>query len=291
MPGGEEFYKLNEQGIHVPVCELVHREEEYPSEGASRLYKMQRRHFWYLGRFRFVMYALRATLNRQVTNVGDVSAIDIGGGSGGWIDYVQSYAGELFDELAVGDSSLDMLRFSKKVLGERANLYQVDALDLRWRKRWNIIFLLDVLEHLTDPTAALVSSYEALKPGGAVILTLPALQLLWSHVDELSGHTKRFCRRDICSFVEDTGFELERSRYFMFFLSPLLLIRRRGQKLDVSSLSEEEIARIFEENDRVPFAPLNRILTAVFSLETPLGYWFPFPWGSSLLAVLTKPYE
>lgn len=284
----DELYQKNQEGIYTPTAGVSHRDDEYPSEGAARLFKMQQKHFWYRGRFRFVLYALKSIMKKRRWAEGSVSAIDIGGGAGGWLSYLDRNARHLFEEIALGDSSLDMLRFAQQELDEGANLYQVDAMNLGWKDRWNAIFLLDVLEHIPDADAALRSCYDALKPGGVVIATVPALKFFWSYIDEISGHVLRFNKTDMTELANKTPFEIERLRYFMFYLSPLLAIRRSG-KVDTSNLSKEEIDALFKVNDRVPAEPLNTLMRWIFSLETPLGYWMPFPWGTSLLAVLTKP--
>jgi hypothetical protein len=93
------------------------------------------------------------------------------------------------------------------------------------------------------------------------------------------------------ALATDSGFELLDARYFMFFLSPLLVVSRLLQRGKVKTLSDEQRWKLAENMHRIPAAPLNTALSAVFGAETPLGHWTPFPWGTSLLAVLRKPVE
>jgi hypothetical protein len=77
------------------------------------------------------------------------------------------------------------------------------------------------------------------------------------------------------------------ARYFMFFLSPLLLISR--MKRPPPDLSNEERRRLLNDTHRVPPKIINEGLALTFAAETPLGLWLPFPWGTSILGVFRKP--
>jgi hypothetical protein len=74
----------------------------------------------------------------------------------------------------------------------------------------------------------------------------------------------------------------------MFFLSGLLYLSRSGKR-NVRDMTPGDIQKLVARTHRVPFAPLNALLSWVFALETPLGNWLPFPWGTSILAVFRKP--
>jgi hypothetical protein len=54
-------------------------------------------------------------------------------------------------------------------------------------------------------------------------------------------------------------------------------------------MSKDEIFELAKRTHRVPSAPINGLLRFIFSLETPLGLWCPFPWGTSILGVFQKP--
>jgi hypothetical protein len=85
----------------------------------------------------------------------------------------------------------------------------------------------------------------------------------------------------------DAGFELVTSRYFMFFLSPLLLLNR-WHVAEADGLTRAQAREHLQRSSRLPSSPLNTVLSGAFSLETPLGDWIPFPWGTSVLAVFRR---
>jgi SAM-dependent methyltransferase len=276
-------YRLQD-GIYRPPQVAAHRDDEYDSLGFAVLRKMQERHFWYLGRHRFLWRAARRFLSRRPQRV-----IDLGGGCGGWLSYLLQRSPTPAAEVALADSSPLALEFGRGCLPAEVGLYQIDLRDLRWQNRWDAAFLLDVLEHLPQHEDALRQIYRALAPGGRLFVTVPALQAFWSWVDEANDHQRRYSRRQLREVAAASGFRVLDTRYFMFLLSPLYLLSRLHKRPPLERLSREEVWQVMEQQHRVPAAPVNALLRAAFSCETPLGHYCRFPWGTSLLGVLEKP--
>ncbi|MBC8107969.1 MAG: methyltransferase domain-containing protein [Anaerolineae bacterium] len=284
MPDQDAEYALSSGGIYMPRTAATHRDDEYDPIGFDVLLDMQRRHFWYVGRHRFLLHALRAQLHGRQK----LSGLDAGGGCGGWLAHLAQHEADTFAELALADSSRRALELAGPVLGDRVKRYQVDLLDTRWRDRWDVIFLLDVIEHIPNHDQVFAELRRALKPGGLLIVTAPALQFFWSYNDEMVHHVRRYSRGDLAQLAQAENFEVLRTRYFMFLLSPLLMLSR-WKRVDVASMSREQVAATLRKTHRVPIAPVNALLAGVFSLETPLGRFVPFPWGTSVLGVFRKP--
>lgn len=143
---------------------------------------------------------------------------------------------------------------------------------------YDVVLMLDVLEHIGDDLGALRAVRAALKPDGAAILTVPALPWLWSRHDEVNEHHRRYTRRWLGRLLRVAGFEVETLRYFFAWTVPPLLLRRwlapaRGKGL----AADYAVA--------VPPAPLNRALGALSRVEQGVGRVVTWPVGSSLLAV------
>ena len=130
------------------------------------------------------------------------------------------------------------------VVGEDIARYQTDLLRLGWRDRWDTAFLLDVLEHIPEDTEVLLQIRQALKPGGLLFVTTPALKFFWSYNDEIVHHVRRYAKRDFTRLAEATGMRLLRASYFMFFLSPLLWLSR---------LKRPDLANMEKNADSSPF--------------------------------------
>lgn len=281
------LYRRQEDDIFTPAVEIRHRDEQYDPSGFDTLLAMQRRHFWYQGRHRFLLAALERE-RRQWPAAELPAAVDLGGGCGGWLDYLRRRQGDRFRELALADSSRQALQQAAPVVGPSVARYQVDLLDLGWQERWDVAFLLDVLAVIPDDVGVLRQVAKALRPGGLLLVTSAALQFFWSYHDDLARHQRRYSRDDLARLAALSGLELRWSRYFMFLLSPLLLASRwRRPRLE--SMSEQAVREHMRRTHRVPPPPLNRLLTLAFACETPLGLRLPFPWGASVLGVFRKP--
>lgn len=281
-------YQQNIDGIWIPRTPVVHCDEEYDQQGFKVLLRMQKEHFWYRGRHRFLLAAVRRTLGiSNETPSQQLSVVDLGGGCGGWIAYLSQKLVGVFDELALADSSTKALELARPLLPEGTPRYQVDVLNLQWRDRWDVIFFLDVLEHLPEDEQAMSEIYKALKPGGVLFLTAPALEWFRTWNDKVAHHYRRYSRTDLKRLALRTGLVLLQARYFMFFLSPALLVSRL-KKPALDSMSQAQIAELLARTHRVPGPIVNGICTALFAAETPLGLIYPFPWGSSVLGVYRK---
>ncbi|KJS19009.1 MAG: methyltransferase [Hoeflea sp. BRH_c9] len=275
-------YSKDETGIFKPAAPIVHRDDEYAESGFEILKRMQADHFWYIGRHRFLLRSVQQHIDR---NPG-LTAVDMGGGCGGWVRYLLDKDPSLFAELSLADSSLLALQAAEDVIADATDRYHIDLLNLEWNARWDTVFLLDVIEHIPDDLGALKQVAHALKPGGRLFVTVPALQAFWSFSDELSEHQRRYSKSDFSKLASATGLELVDARYFMFFLSPLYWLSRL--KSAPSNLSEDEKLAIQNKMSRVPHPIVNFLLGAAFSAETPIGHKLAFPWGTSLLGVFRK---
>lgn len=276
-------YQLNANNIYLPPTPVTHRDEEYDQDGFAFLREMQERHFWYRGRHRFLLGALARHLPKSATQR---IAIDLGGGAGGWVQYLAKERPALFAQLALADSSLVALAHAETVLPPNAQRYQVDLMNLYMREEWDAAFLLDVIEHLPDDQRALEQAKEALKPGGMLFVTTRAFPQFWSYNDDIAHHLRRYTRADFARLAKATGFKLLDARYFMFFLSPLYLLSRMKPGFD--KLSDDEKKALVFKQHVIPAKPINGVLSAIFNAETPVGHWLRFPWGTSILGVFQK---
>jgi len=185
-------YVPGDTGAWIPPMPLSHRDADYDSRGFDSLRAMQARHFWYRGRHRFVLHFTRRVV-RQLARDGSQTpaAVDLGGGCGGWVSYLSEHAGRDFSEIALADSSPTALSLAAGAIPPASRRYQIDLLDLRWSERWDIAFLLDVLEHIDDDVTVLREIRRALRPGGFLIVTTPALERFRSAIDDMTHHVRR----------------------------------------------------------------------------------------------------
>lgn len=284
----DPVYRPSDDGILLPPFEVTHRADRYDPDGFEVLARMQKRHFWYRGRHRYVLRAMHDYSGRLNATGRPLRLIDLGGGCGGWVELLRQQPGLRTAEIALADSSLDALRLARVRVGAGVAYYQADLMNLGWDARWDVAFLLDVIEHLPDDAAGLAEAGRALVPGGLLFVTVPALSVFWSYNDELAGHLRRYARRDLQRLAERTGLTLLRAQYFVFFASPLLYLSRLfPPKLDRGN--HRAVRALVERTHRVPPPAVNGALDAVLAIEERLARHMTFAWGTSLLAVLQKP--
>jgi SAM-dependent methyltransferase len=139
--------------------------------------------------------------------------------------------------------------------------------------RYNLILMLDVLEHADDPLAMLRRARESLEANGLVVITVPALPQLWTSHDELNQHQKRYTKRDLLCLLGEAGLQAERCFYFFHWLVlPKLMLRWKEQWIGCRPAPP-----------RIWPRPFNLLLEWLCLLEHPLSFWLPIPFGSSLL--------
>jgi SAM-dependent methyltransferase len=138
---------------------------------------------------------------------------------------------------------------------------------------------MDVLEHVNNDVDGISEFYRVLKKGGNLILTAPAFNFLWGIQDIVTGHKRRYSRKEITNKLKAAGFDILKSSYFNFFLFfPILFARRLIHLLKFK----------IESENRINFPLLNYFLKIIFSLEPYLLRYISFPFGVSIFCVARK---
>jgi 2-polyprenyl-3-methyl-5-hydroxy-6-metoxy-1,4-benzoquinol methylase len=282
---GKPFFMVSKEKILIPKKRVSHSDDNFDSDAFETLRSLQAGHFWYMGRRRFIHYAVKRFVPAlKEARQQKLRAIDLGGGCGGWAGFLAAEEKELFSEVALADSSTDALSMAETYLPSTVNRYQIDLMDLPWTQRWDTAFLLDVLEHLDDDVGALKQVVKGMTPGGLIFVTMPAFEFLRSYNDDLAKHKRRYTKQGIRDLAAACNLKLVDTRYFNFFLSPLVYLTRvRTPKIDFTSATE--VRALLNRTHSVPPYPVNLTMKAIFDAETPLGHIIPFPFGSSVLGV------
>jgi SAM-dependent methyltransferase len=142
---------------------------------------------------------------------------------------------------------------------------------------YDLVAILDVLEHVEEDRQALRSIARKLRPGGRILIAVPAHPWMWSAHDVVNHHKRRYTRRTLRAVVAEAGLKLEMMSWFNSLLFPLAAAARMAGK----------VRRKEDSDDKLPPRPLNALFQAIFGLERYAIGRLPFPPGVSLVAIVS----
>ncbi|MEZ5169437.1 MAG: glycosyltransferase [Acidimicrobiia bacterium] len=146
----------------------------------------------------------------------------------------------------------------------------------------DVLTSLDVIEHLDDDVSVLVEYGRVVRPGGTVILSVPAYRWAWSAHDEELGHRRRYTIGELERAVRLAGLEVQRATYFHSWLVPLaLLLRRTPLRHLVGDRTQDEVSHAV--------GWVNRLGDFLARMEAALLGRFDLPFGLSVLVVARVP--
>ena len=259
-------------GFPVLAPELAHGGAGFEPDAFAELAVLEANNFWFRSRNRLLIWALR----RHVPHMHRY--LEIGCGTG----YVLAGVAQAFPETAITGSEVFSvgLPFAAARLG-KAELLQMDARHIPYLEEFDVIGAFDVLEHIEEDEAVLCQMLQALKPGGAIVITVPQHPWLWSRQDEYAQHVRRYRVGELREKVQRAGFQVKYATSFVTFLLPAMLasrmLQRRAQP-NGDPLAELRLPWLLDR----PFAGIMH----VERLGIQLGVRFPV--GGSLLLIAEK---
>ncbi len=231
-------------------------------------HRAEDRHWWYQGRRRVIERAIE-----RLALPARARILDAGCGSGRNMVELARHGEVTGIELSPTSVRLAREREAGEVL-------EGSVLDIELDQgTFDLTVSLDVIEHLQEDVAALRELRRVTKPGGALLVTVPAYQWLWSGHDVINHHHRRYNRRTLLSAAEQAGWHPERTSYFNSLLLPAAMLLRVLERFKPSTTKSSL-------DLWVPPAPLNWSLRQALHLEAArIGRGGSIPTGLSLLAV------
>lgn len=231
--------------------------------------RIEREHFFYRGRREVVRHWLRKLFPARVPKP---ILIDAGAGTG-----------ILLEELAPDYDAIGSdLYFDPSVSVSKNKILRADAYSLPFPDRFaDAVIALDLLEHLERDAAGLLEFARITRPGGYVMINVPAFALLFSDWDQAVGHQRRYRKQMVRALAETAGLEIIFINYVNsapFF--PILIYRQIRTRFKIGKSHRLE--------DQLPPSWFNRLLLWALIQQGKYSR-LNLPFGVSLFAVLKKP--
>lgn len=227
-------------------------------------------HWWFTERRR-----LFGRLIRRMALPVDARILDVGTSTGTNLRMLRDLG---FTRCEGVDSSAEAVRwceekgYGKVTLGDVCKLPFPD-------QSFDLILATDVIEHVDDDIAALREVRRILKPGGRVLVTVPAFKVLWGLQDEVALHKRRYRARELLARINDADFHAGQSFYFNYLLFlPILCVRTLMRWSGMKMQSENQL------NTGV----LNRVLQWIFRADVSTAPYLHPPFGVSYLVLANR---
>jgi len=237
----------------------------------EKLYKFEQFYWWHVGRRDILNFFLKKFLNKK-----GIQILEIGCGTGGNLEILSNLS-----EVTGLDVSKYALDFCRKRGVNNLALGRAEKTNFP-SESFDLILMLDVLEHIKDDKKAIGETRRILKEGGYFLVTVPAYQFIWSEHDEILGHYRRYSISDFSKKLEEAGFDIIKISYFVSLLFPVILGYRILRKI-LFPKSKKNTAYV------VLPKPINNFFIYLLKLEGLLLKYFNLPFGTSILCIAQKP--
>ncbi|WP_230631583.1 class I SAM-dependent methyltransferase [Sphingomonas sp. Leaf37] len=205
-------------------------------------------HWWYRAR--------RDILSDYLTRYGNVPKgariLEIGCGTGHNLPMLATF-GDV-DAIEIDPAAREI---ASERLGKPVGDARLPELPGVARGAYDLIAVLDVVEHIEDDVAALKGMESLLKPGGKILIAVPAHQWLWSAHDVVNHHHRRYSKGSLVTAIEAAGLKPRKLTYFNSLLFPLAAAARIAGRLTGRD----------DSDDSPPAKPLNALFETIFRLE------------------------
>ena len=156
--------------------------------------------------------------------------------------------------------------------------YKVNVIN-KIEKKYDLIFLTDVIEHIEDDKAQMKNIVDLLKNNGHLLITVPAYQFLFSEKDKMLHHFRRYNKKTLLNILPN-NIQIEKISYFNFFLFfPIAF----------TILFFKFFKMQFIDNvEKTPNKLINYLMYKIFSLEKKFLNFINFPFGISIILFIKK---
>jgi len=203
--------------------------------------------------------------------------LDVGCGSNNFALSFENISNFEIDQIDVDPKNLKGLQKGRGMVFE----YDINKKSENLKEKYDIIFLLDVLEHIENDDVFLQSCYFHLKKSGFLVINVPSIPELFSKYDDAVGHIRRYKKENLKQLLLKNEFKIFLIKYWGFLLVPILFLR----KIMITSPSKSKSEIIKKGMDTQPKLVLIIINILKYIELKILGISFL---GSSLISIVKK---
>jgi 2-polyprenyl-3-methyl-5-hydroxy-6-metoxy-1,4-benzoquinol methylase len=252
---------------------------DYPDTGFDLTDEYAATSFWVSSRNRLFSWLV----HRERDRLGRAKLLDVGCGTG---DFAQHLKADATLSITGSEIYLKGLQFAQKRQPD-VEFIQFDVTEGILDRSYDIITAFDVFEHIEDDVVGMHNVHEMLTEDGVFILSVPQHMFLWSQLDEIVFHKRRYSRSEMAEKLRQSGFTPVRLTSHVFTLFPLMCLSRLLDRAKPSPAAVNETEAL---SDRVTFSGgVNWIFNKIMYLDEfliRLGLSLPF--GGTLVVVARK---
>jgi SAM-dependent methyltransferase len=223
-------------------------------------------HWWYRAR----RDILADYLTREAKLPADARILEIGCGTGHNLPMLATFG--TVDAIEIDPAAREI---ASARLGKPVGDAPLPALPGVPRGAYDLIAVLDVVEHIEDDVAALAAMKQCLAPGGKILIAVPAHQWMWSAHDVVNHHHRRYSKGSLVQAIRAAGLKERKLGYFNSLLFPLAAAARVAGRLTGRD----------DSDDSPPAGPVNALFERIFRVERHLVGRVPMPIGVSILTL------
>ena len=150
------------------------------------------------------------------------------------------------------------------------------------KESFDLIIVADLLEHIANEKQLLSEALRCLKPGGKIIITVPAYMHMWSQWDIRLGHKRRYSLNYLKNELLETGFRIKKISYFHALIYPFVYIYRKILRLPKGKNSKKSDFAV------LPNRLVSGFFMSYYAAERSLLNLIDLPFGLSIFAVGIK---
>jgi len=150
---------------------------------------------------------------------------------------------------------------------------------------YDLVCAFDVVEHVEDDATAIQELFRVCKPGGKILVTVPAFMSLWSTHDIVNQHFRRYTKKQLLSLFRENKGNIIRATYFnsLMFI-PIWIIRR----LQFIVNGTKKVSDLKPDNNWTQGGILSKILYCIFDLDRIMLKKMDLPIGVSFMVAWQK---